>query len=94
MPETVYTIWAILLAVVILAVPFLVLLLHRTLMAARNIERYLAEMLTAGVGIAGNTGNITALKDTIDTAGAILAKGGDINEHAETIKKTLAARAG
>jgi len=93
MPQAVYILWAILLVVVILATPLLVLLLHRTLMAARGIERYFAEMLTAGLGIAGNTENVKALEDTIQTAVTILNKAGEINEHSEIIKKTLAARA-
>ncbi len=93
MPQAVYILWAILLIIVILATPLLVLLLHRTWKAARGIEIYFAEMLTAGLGIAGNTDNVKALDDTIQTAETILNKAGEINEHSEIIKKTLAARA-
>ena len=93
MPQAVYVIWWIVLIVATLAAPFLVVLLHRTWSAARNIERYFAEMKEAGLGIAGNTGHITALEDTIGVAGNMLGTAGSINEHAEIIKTTLAQRA-
>ena len=93
MSQVVYVIWAILLVVVILAVPLLVSLLHRTYRSARNIEQYLEQMYTAGVGIADNTGHIKALESTIETATTILKVAGDINSNAETVKKTMAARA-
>lgn len=93
MPQAVYIIWAILLAVIILAVPVLVFLLHRILLGARSIEQYFADMLTEGTSIAKNTEHIKALENTINTATTILNKAGDINSHSETIKKTLAARA-
>jgi hypothetical protein len=92
MSQSVYVIWAILLVVVILAVPLLVSLLQRTLNSARNIEQYLEQMNTAGVGIAQNTGHIKALESTIQSATTILKVAGDINSHAETVKKALAAR--
>ena len=59
----------------------------------RNIEQYLEQMYTAGVGIADNTGHIKALESTIETATTILKVAGDINSNAETVKKTMAARA-
>jgi hypothetical protein len=94
-PTAVYVIWGLTLVVAVLVVlPVTVYLLQRTLNAARNIERYLAEMRDAGVGIANNTGHIKALDDTIAVAGQILETAGSIKSHAATIKTTLAARAG
>ena len=56
-------IWAITLAVVtVVIVPLAVYLLHRTLRAARSIERYTRESLAAGVGIATNTAAIAVLE--------------------------------
>ena len=77
-------IWAITLAVVtVVIVPLAVYLLHRTLRAARSIERYTRESLAAGVGIASNTGAIGALDDTIRAASALL-------EAAEALKRQTA----
>jgi tartrate dehydratase alpha subunit/fumarate hydratase class I-like protein len=93
MPGIVYTLWIVVLAVALLLFPFIVRLLHKTLIAAKNIERYLREMKEAGLGIAGNTGHITALDSTIEVATDILGSAGKINNNAETIKVTLADRA-
>lgn len=94
-PPAVYVIWALLLVLAILVVlPLTVFLLYRTLRAARSIERYFAEMLAAGAGIAENTNHIKALEETIQVATTILSVAGSINDHSETIKTTLAARAG
>ena len=77
-------IWAITLAVVtVVIVPLAVYLLHRTLRAARSIERYTRESLAAGVGIASNTGAIAALDDTIRAVSALL-------EAAEALKRQTA----
>ena len=92
--DTVQTLWAAtLLLVVVVIVPLAVLLLHRTLRAAMSIRRYLDEMLTAGVGIAGNTASIKALDDTLGVAGAMVKVAGDIQSHSGTIATVLAARA-
>lgn len=65
-------IWILLLAVIIvIIVPLAVSLLRRALTAARNIEGYLADMLTAGLAIAGNTAAIPALDETIAAAVAM-----------------------
>ncbi len=93
MPDIVYILWIIVLAVALLLFPFIVRLLHKTLIAAKNIERYLKDMKEAGMGIAGNTEHITALNSTIDVAVDILDSAGKINSNAETIKVTLAGRA-
>ncbi|MEO5673771.1 MAG: hypothetical protein ABIQ74_03925 [Chitinophagales bacterium] len=93
MPQVVYILWFIVLAVALVLFPFIVRLLHKTFVAARNIERYLKEMKEAGLGIAGNTGHITALNSTIEVATGILGSAGKINSNAETIEVTLADRA-
>ncbi len=93
MPTIIYILWIILLAVALIIFPFIVRLLHKTFMAAKNIERYLREMKEAGLGIAGNTEHITALNSTIEVAAGILDSAGKINTNAETIKVTLAGRA-
>ncbi len=93
MPVTVYVLWIIVLAVAVLLLPFIIRLLHKTLTAAKNIERYLKEMKEAGFGIAGNTEHITALNSTIEVATDILGSAGKINSNAETIKITMADRA-
>ncbi len=89
-----HIIWLItLLVVVLIIVPLAVILLHRTLRAALSIRRYLDEMLTAGVGIAGNTASIAALDDTISVAGSMVKVAGDIKSHSGTIASVLASRA-
>lgn len=93
MPTIVYILWIITLVVALILFPFIVRLLHKTYLAARNIERYLCEMKKAGMGIAGNTDHITALNSTIEVAVDILDSAGKINANAETIKVTLADRA-
>ncbi|MEO7907012.1 MAG: hypothetical protein ABIT06_08570 [Saprospiraceae bacterium] len=93
MPPIVYTLWIIVLVVAVLLLPFIIRLLHKTLIAARNIERYLREMKEAGLGIAGNTAHITALDSTINVAVDILDSAGKINTNAETIKGVMADRA-
>lgn len=92
MPDIVYTLWIVVLAVAVLLLPFIIRLLHKTLIAAKNIERYLREMKEAGLGIAGNTAHITALDSTIEVAVDILDSAGKINANAETIKTVLADR--
>ncbi len=92
MPSAVYILWIVVLAVALLLFPFIVRLLHKTMMAAKNIERYLREMKEAGFGIAGNTGYITALDSTIEVAVDILDSAGKINDNAETIETVMADR--
>ena len=94
LPTIVYVIWwTVLLIVVIVIVPLAIVLLHRTLRAARSIRRYLAEMLAAGVGIAGNTASITALNETIGVAGTMLKVAGNLEAHSGTIATVLSQRA-
>jgi len=81
------------LVVAVILIPFVVRLLHKVYKNAKNIDQYFAEMLTAGLGIAGNTENIKALDDTIGVASGILEVAGDINTHAEALAGALASRA-
>ncbi len=90
MNRIVAAIWSgMLLATVGGVVPIVVSQLRRGLAAARNIERYTAEMLTAGVGIAGNTAHVAALKDTLAAAPLLLAGAQSIEQHAGTIVAAL-----
>ena len=93
MPAIVNILWIVVLAVALILFPFIVRLLHKTLIAAKHIERYLKDMKEAGLGIAGNTEHITALNSTIDVAVDILDSAGKINSNAETIKGVMADRA-
>ncbi len=87
-------IWTITLAIVIVViVPLAIVLLHRTFRAAWSIRIYLREMLRAGVGIAGNTASVSALNDTIKTAGVLVATAGSIKQHSGTVASVLSARA-
>ena len=93
-PTAVYVIWwATLIVAVVIVLPLAVYLLHRTLMAARQIERYAARALEAGLGVAANTENIAALGGTITTATGILETARAIEEHTGAIEGALAARA-
>lgn len=91
--STVEILWIILLVVAVLVLGPIIRLLHKTLSAANNIERYLKEMKQAGMGIAGNTQHITALNSTIEVAVDILGTAGEINSNSETIEVTLGNRA-
>ncbi len=94
-PMAVYVIWwATLIVAVVVVLPLAVYLLHRTLMAARQIERYAARALEAGVGIAGNTENIRALEGTITTATGILQTAQTIEQRTGTIEEVFEARTG
>ena len=94
LPTAIYTIWwTVLLIVIVVIVPLAIILLHRTLRAALSIRRYLAEMLQAGVGIAGNTSSISALTDTISVAGSMVNVAGSIKQHTGIIATVLSERA-
>ncbi len=94
-PTLVYIIWwAALILAVVIVLPLVVYLLHRTLRAARQIERYAALSLQAGVGIAGNTANIAALQQTISIATDVLGTARAIEEHTGAIEEVLGSRAG
>lgn len=95
LPALVALIWGgMLLVTVIVVVPVVIRLLHRTYLAARQLEHDTARALAGGVGIAGNTADIEALKSTIEVATDILGSSGSIQEHAATIESAMAGRAG
>jgi hypothetical protein len=93
LPTPVYLIWwIVLLAIIVVIVPLAIALLHRTLRAALQIRRYLAEMLKAGVGIAENTASIPALKETLGVAGEMVRVAGNLQQHTGAIAEVLAQR--
>ncbi len=93
-PPAVYTIWwAGLIVTLVLFVPMSVLLLHRTWSAARSIQLYAADALTAAAGIAGNTQHIPALDATIGVATEMLAAAGAVAGKLDTTANALAQRA-
>lgn len=94
MPTFAIIIWIGALAVVALVVvPVAVNLLRRTLVAAWAIERYLSEMNAAGAKIAGHTGAIPALDQTLATAAAMVGVAVQIEAKTAAAKEVLAARA-
>ncbi len=94
-PTAVYVLWwATLIIAVVVVLPLAVYLLHRTLRAARQIERYAATALQAGVGVAGNTANIAALEQTIAVASDALGTAQAIEQHTAAIEQVLGTRAG
>ena len=88
-------IWiALLVVILVVIVPLAVGLLRRALKAARNIEAYLADMLTAGVGVAGNTSAVPALNRTIELAVAMKPVADNIEAKTGAVAELLARRAG
>ena len=83
--------WVMLIVTVLVVVPMVVALLIRAVTAARNIERYTAEALAGGVGIAQNTANVAALQQTIAAATQLLAEAESIERSTATIGTALGA---
>lgn len=82
----VYWIWGVTLAIItFVVVPLALYLLHRTLKAARSIDRYARESLAAGIGIATNTSAIPALEKTLATAGSLVEASKLLKARAEEI---------
>lgn len=93
-PSAVYTLWWIgLIVTLVVFVPWAVYLLHRTYLAARSIERYAADALTAAAGIVANTKNVAALDATIGVAGQLLDGAGSVVKKLDTTATVLAERA-
>ena len=93
-PPLVYTLWRIALIVTFVAfIPLAVYLLHSTYRAARSIDRYARETLSAAGGIAGNTKKLPALDATIGTATEILAAAEAVENKLGTIATVLGQRA-
>ena len=90
-----FAIWIITLLVVALAiVPVAIHYLRRALKAAWAIERNLADMMDAGVKIAGHTGAVPALDTTIKTAVAMKPVADSIDAKTKAVAELLAGRAG
>ncbi len=91
---TVEWFWAAGLALTLLVfVPLSVILLHRLWRAARSIQLYARDALTAAAGIAGNTALIPALDATIATATGILSTATAIEQKLNGATAELARRA-
>ena len=87
-------IWGMTLAIVALViVPVALSLLSRALIAARNIEGYLADMLEAGVKIVGHSEAVPALNDTLATAAAMKPVAEAIETKTGVVAGILAKRA-
>lgn len=90
----IHWIWGITLGVVtFVVVPIALHLLHRTLQAARAIERYTRESLEAGVGIASNTSAIGALEETIQAASSLLEAARLLKQRAAAVAEAVAGSA-
>jgi len=94
-PDAVFVIWWIGLIVTLgFFVPLSVYYLNRTWIAARSIQLFAADALTAAAGIAGNTANIVALDATIEVATQILGTAGNVAGKLDTVANVLEQRAG
>ena len=94
-PPLIYTLWTIgLIVTLAVFVPLAVYLLHRTWLAARSIQRYAADALTAAAGIAGNTQHVPALDTTIAVASDMLAGAAQVVAKLDTIATVVEDRAG
>jgi hypothetical protein len=92
-PPLVRTIWwAGLILTLVVFIPLAVYLLHQLWRTAQSIQRYAREALTAAVGIAGHTGQIGALDQTIHVAGEVLSTAGAIERHLGAAANQLARR--
>lgn len=74
-------------------VPAAVYLLHRVLRAARMIERYTAETLAAGAGIAKHAEAIPALEGVVAAAGPIVERSRSLATAAGRLESLLAGGA-
>ena len=88
------TIWAGGLALTLLVfVPLSVVLLYRLWRAARSIQLYARDALAAAAGIAGNTAQLGALDQTIQSASVILTTASAIEHKLNGATALLARRA-
>ncbi|HEV2109117.1 MAG TPA: hypothetical protein VGR16_12710 [Thermomicrobiales bacterium] len=93
MNRTITVIWSTLLVVTAVGVvPVVVGLLQRALTAAQSIERYTAEALASGGGIAQETASAAKLKETIDIAGQLLSGAASIERHTASVEAALGGR--
>jgi hypothetical protein len=86
--------WTGVIVTLVVFVPLAVYLLHTTFRAARSIQIYAREALTAAAGVAGNTRHIPALDATLSTAGQMLGTAVEVDKKLGTIANVLAQRAG
>ncbi len=83
-------VWTVLLiATCVGVVPLAVMLLQRTLTAARAIERYTGEMLASGVDVAQHTASVAALKDTLAVAPQLVGGTDALVRHVASIASAL-----
>ncbi len=94
-PPAVFTLWRVgLVVTLVVLVPLAVYMLHATWRAARSIQLYAREALTAAGGIAGHTRHLPALNETINAATQILGAAERVDKKLDTIANALAERAG
>ena len=94
MTTTTAVIWiASLLVVALIIVPVALNYLRDALTAARHIERNLADMLGAGLLIAGHTSAVPALDDTIAVAVAMKPVARNIETKTAGVANLFASRA-
>lgn len=94
MPETVFTLWAVTVAVTAAVfVPWAVYSLFVLWRAARSIQRYAADAVAPARAIAGHTAAIPALDTTIAVAGEILAAAEQVVQKLDTIAQVMDTRA-
>ena len=94
MTTTGFAIWIVTLLIVLLVIVPVAFHYHRrALTAAWAIERNLADMLDAGVKIAGHTGAVPALDTTIATAVAMKPVADNIEAKTKAVAELLAGRA-
>ena len=86
-------VWAGLLVVVVVSLPFAVVALHRLWRASRNIEHYFGEMATACRGIERSTSDLESLHRTIEVAGELLRSSSSIGQNSGKIRHLLEQRA-
>ena len=90
--EAIVTIWIITLLIVVLITPLVLYRCWRLIRAARNIEQHFRITFAAAVGVAGNTGHVKALEDTIGVAGGMLETAGELDKHSGAIEGLLISR--
>ncbi len=93
LPTPVALIWSLTLVVaIVVIIPVTVRLLHRALNAARRIDFYTARALEAGLGVAANTANVAALRETVSLGAAAVDVTGSIEAHTATIEQVMTTR--
>jgi hypothetical protein len=93
METAIAVIWIVTLALIVVVItPLVLYLCWRLVRGAHNIERHFAVTLTAAVGVAGNTGHVKALEDTIEVAGGMLETAGNLDTHSGAIEQLLIGR--